>query len=348
MEAWQLAVATVTRRAAADRPNAIARLSRILDAHRTVDDADRLRSVGRITLNFHPDRVAADGRTAAAGLAASGRYRSQWVTWTSGGGRTAVPGGDRERWEHDLFGGAYDGCDPTETEFPLYGALDLLHDPMGGSPRFGSCYLVLADHAADRTTFCVGDSHVGPSDVGAAGEMASILAGLADQAECRYLLDRDLGTDELLQLLDGQLAPQPAARDLDGYVEAQVHGGVALTDDVVALVADPSFRGTDVGDQLARLSDDHRLELRWHAGSRLAVSDVPDDFRGPTMVALAAEVADGSGFVDAASIGRSARAISPTSPTFSGDSGDSPAQQLKYLWHCVLALGHDAEPVAPI
>ncbi|NHA69386.1 DUF3626 domain-containing protein [Phycicoccus sp. CMS6Z-2] len=50
----------------------------------------------RVTLNFHPDRVAGAGLTIDA-LARDGVYRSQFETGTSAGGLTAHPGGDRAR-----------------------------------------------------------------------------------------------------------------------------------------------------------------------------------------------------------------------------------------------------------
>lgn len=48
----------------------------------------------RITLNFHPDRMAA-GRPILDALAQDGTYHSQFVTGTSNGGLTAHPGGFR-------------------------------------------------------------------------------------------------------------------------------------------------------------------------------------------------------------------------------------------------------------
>jgi hypothetical protein len=46
---------------------------------------------GRVTLNFHPDRLLADGRTIAAAIGEDGRYRSQFETRVSNGARTAFP-----------------------------------------------------------------------------------------------------------------------------------------------------------------------------------------------------------------------------------------------------------------
>ena len=84
-------------------------------------------------------------------MPADGRYRSQWATWISNGGRSAVDGGDRRRWERDLFDGHYDDA-PDDLERPVYGAFDLLEDPHGGSPRFGSSVLVLAPSASGRVS----------------------------------------------------------------------------------------------------------------------------------------------------------------------------------------------------
>jgi len=69
---------------------------------------------------------------------------------------------------------------------------------------------------------------------------------------------------------------------------------------------------------------------------------VPADFRGPTMPPLARRVAREDGVVDACTIGVAARRIEIDRPPPGGDPSDSELQQLKYLWHTVLAHGHDA------
>jgi Protein of unknown function (DUF3626) len=78
-------------------------------ARARISDPDLLAAVrdAAVTLNFHPDRLLADGRTVAEALLQDGVYRSQFETRVSGGGLTAHPGGDRDRWERELFGGAY-------------------------------------------------------------------------------------------------------------------------------------------------------------------------------------------------------------------------------------------------
>jgi hypothetical protein len=341
MTPWERAVDAVRQRASGNRDAAATRVMIAVASDASVAD-DALRRSGRLTINFHPDRVAADGRAVASGLATDGRYRSQWVTWISNGGRSAVVGGQRHEWERALFGGAYDGADPQVIDFPVYGAFDLLRDPFGGSPRFGSSYVVLAPSVADRSTFCVGDSHVGPTDVGTADELTSILAGLAEQAAGGALLGRDLGVAGLIDLLAGGGVGDAPGRELDHYVEVQVHGGVDLARDVAEIVVDPSFRDTDVELDLTDAARRFGFRLRWHGGSELAVVDVPADFRGPEMPHLARAVAGRRDVIDAAAIGRTARATRPTPPLVDGDDPASEAQLLKYLWHTLLRFGSDA------
>ena len=47
-------------------------------------------ALGRVALNFHPDRIAAGGRTVAEAMLADGVYRNQFETLISIGGLGAV------------------------------------------------------------------------------------------------------------------------------------------------------------------------------------------------------------------------------------------------------------------
>ncbi len=288
---------------------------------------------------IRPSGTRSDANGVAAGLANDDHYRSQWTTGVSAGSRSAIEGGERQRFEREFFGGAHEATDPSSGDHPVYGALDLLFDDHGGSPRFGSCFLVLKPHVRDRTTLRLGDSHVAPPDVGTFAEPMALLAGLAEQANRGRLLDRPLDHTALLQTLDGSYVSPAADRDLDGYIEAQVHGGVLLLDDVAELVIDPSFRGSAVERDLTSAADIYGFEVRWHRGSELHVEDVPDDVRGPTMPALAAQVTRADGIVDAAAIGAAAAREPFEEPSPLGDPPDAPLQQLKYLWHTLLAYG---------
>lgn len=227
----------------------------------------------RITLNFHPDRLAA-GRPILPAMAEAGVYLSQFVTGTSNGGLTAHPGGDRWRWEQRMFGGAYDDAPPHNR--PVYGAWNFRRKPFGAAPRFGSAHLRLTAAATARTTFCYPDSFLEPADFGVAARMSLVALALADRQD-----------------------------DLDDYIEAQVHGPVRLDGDVEALVLDPAYRGTDVESSARRLP----CPVEWHPGFRLPVAELRrhPDYRGPRFVELGADLA-GDGELTPRLIGDAARA----------------------------------------
>lgn len=327
------------------------RIAEVLERRVSADLVDRA-LVGLagapITLNFHPDRPATDGRTAAQALLDDGRYRNQFETGTSAGGLTAFPGGDRDRWEHDLFRGAYQRAGVTAADRPRYGGLNVVGHPDGACPRFGSCHLVLRHEVNVRATFCHGDSHVGPADLGAVGEMEAILAALLEEAAATGRPAGAAGLDPaaLIGALTGSVRPPAPGRALDDYVEAQVHGPVVLERDVAAIVVDPSFAGEAAGDLLAAAGRRAGVPVRFHTGYTLAPTEVPDDFRGPAMVPLAARVVDVYGpgeHLTAAVIGRAAAALARR-PEDWADWGPPTAtfQHLKQLWHVLVRFGEPA------
>jgi Protein of unknown function (DUF3626) len=105
------AVDQVRRHARDCRTEARRRIDDVLRRARVACDVDALLDAlaagDGLALNFHPDRIAADGRTVAEAMLEDGVYRSQFETMISNGGLTAFPGGDRDRWEERLFGGVY-------------------------------------------------------------------------------------------------------------------------------------------------------------------------------------------------------------------------------------------------
>lgn len=257
-----------------------------------------------VTINFHPDRIDAGGRTVIEGLLADGRFRSQFETGISNGGLTAHPGGDRDRWERRMFGGAYQRPGVTPADRPKYGALDLARHPAGAARRFGSAHLRLRPEVGARTTFTLGDSFHEPEAAGVFDAMTSVLAGLPDHLA--------------------------SAGPLDDYVEAQVHGPVDLAADVEALVLDDSFAGCLPAAET--VATRYGVELEWRPGSRLTPFDIPSDFRGPQMRPLAVRLCEryGRPFVDAELIGRAAREARTDPGTL---------QLLKYLWHTLAVHG---------
>lgn len=304
-----------------------------------------------VALHFHPDRPQADGRTALEGLVASGIYKSQFETGTSSGSVSATPGGDRDRWEQELFGGAYQAEGVGADERPKYGALDLLGHADGPSPRFGSAYLVLRPDASARATFTWLDSFRQPAERGTLDAFEDVLAALF--AEC-FERETALGLSglrppQLLESMRRRLRGRPgersrvASRNLDHYIEAQVHGTVSLARDASHLVVDASFRGTEVDTLAGELTDRYGVQRSWAPGFVLDVDDVPTDFRGDAMPSLARRIAR-DGRVDAATLGRAARHLY-AEPAAWADRGAPAAvlQEIKLLWHCLVRYGAPVE-----
>jgi hypothetical protein len=132
-------------------------------------------------------------------------------------------------------------------------------------------------------------------------------------------------------------------RALDNYIEAQIHSSVELASDVSAMVVDPSFRGTAVGELLEAIAGKYHLEMEWHEGFELSIERVPSDFRGEEMPSLAKFVAEHVGAgprIDAATIGHGAVSI-VTNPQQWQEWGtvDDALQRIKYLWHILVVYG---------
>jgi hypothetical protein len=273
-----------------------------------------------ITVNFHPDRLLADGLTVVEHLAAEGVYRSQFETGISNGGL----GGDRARWEDRMFPGVYSAA----TGRPVYGGLNLAGHRDGASPRFGSCHLVLRPEVSARATFSHGDSVTSPAVVGTAATFGAVWQALLDEvaATGRALNVAASSPGGWVAALGGDRAV--AGRALDDYVEAQVHGGLSLGADVAAVVVDPSFRRTRYEQLLGSLG----VPVRWSPGFRLPATQFPADVRGPLVPPLAVQVARRyrTPVLDAEVIGRAAR------------EPGAPLQLIKYLWHILVLRGEPA------
>jgi ribosomal protein S18 acetylase RimI-like enzyme len=314
----------------------------------------RIGTHARITLNFHPDRLLPTGITVVEGLVRDGVYLSQFQTKISNGSTTAFPGGDRDTWEQKLFGGAYHV--PTlaqANERPTYGGLNLMCHPDGASPRFGSCYIRLRPQLNEQATFTWGDSYLSPDVVGSMATFEPILKALVTTIESNNgalgVQPLDVPTlvhhiEQLEQLSKQQPNTLPAGRTLDDYIEAQVHGTIHLATDVESVVIDPSFRDTVVGDQLLQLAETYKLSYQWHAGFVVDPRDVPDDFRGPRMPALAHRVcsryAATPKVLDAAAIGRAAASLVNTPHDWQDwASPTETLQHIKQLWHILVWYG---------
>ena len=260
-------------------------------------------------IHFHPDWLLAGIPTMAL-LARSGRYLSQFESGTSNGSYSPEPGGQRWRWEHDWFDGAYDNADAALR--PVYGAVDLQplgHAPgigYGAAPRFGSAYLALHSAATARSSFCDPDSYWGPQH-----------AGLWPQMDWQRL--------QCLAL------PDP----LDHYVEAHIHGGLLLARDVAAIVLDPSFRGSATAEAAARTG----VAVRYHGGYRLQAAQLPAaaDYRGAD---IAEALADMLGRIPHTA--NQPAILTPAELGRAQASGRYAPQVLKKAWHCLARWGATA------
>lgn len=211
---------------------------------------NKLKSHARVALHFHPDRPGPTMKSVAEALLEQGIYKSQFETLLSNGSVSAYPGGERDLWEKRMFGGAYQIEGSTNSERPKYGALNLMLHPDGPAPRFGSCYFLLSPEVSHRCTYTYLDSHQDPMEKGTYEEFDDILATLMKDAFTRdfaigekNLTPRKL-IDHILVNLEGRFSDPSSKephRNLNHYIEAQIHGDISLKEDVEVLVADPSF-----------------------------------------------------------------------------------------------------------
>lgn len=137
--------------------------------------------------------------------------------------------------------------------------------------------------------------------------------------------------------------PDPSCREpkrnLNHCIEAQIHGEISLADDIDILVADPSFKGTSIGNILEQICSTYSIRLFWHMGFYLEAELVPSDFRGPMMPSLAKRIAN-DGTIDARVIGEAVNDLKRNPERWNDRGSDEEVlQELKYLWHVLVRFG---------
>ncbi len=302
----------------------------------------------RIGLHFHPDRPVSAMKSVAESLLDQGVYKSQFETFISNGSVSAHPGGERDLWENKMFGGAYQLDGTTSDQRPKYGALNVMLHPDGPAPRFGSCYFLLSPRPSQRSTFTYLDSHQDPKEKGTYEEFDLILSALLEEVFLRdfALGEPNLTPSKLMKHLLTNLekpftdpANKEPNRNLNHYIEAQVHGDISLEDDVEVLVADPSFKETKVGRALENICRQYSIELYWHSGFTLHVEEVPSDFRGPSMPSLAKRIAKNNR-INASVIGSAVVDLHQNPQNYlERGSFKEVLQELKLLWHVLVKYG---------
>lgn len=349
----RLAIEHITEYARSRKNEAQAALKQIFQMsnipwHTYGEVTKRIFEHARVALHFHPDRPVMDMKSVAQALLEQGIYKSQFETHISNGSVSAYPGGVRDLWEKNLFGGAYHLEETVDSHRPKYGALDLMQHPDGPAPRFGSCYFLLSPKASHRCTFTYLDSHEEPKEKGTYREFDDILAALFKDAFLRNdaIGTKDLTPKGMINHLQNNLvrpfqdpSTREASRNLNYYIEAQVHGDISLMEDVDLLVADSSFKGKAIGEVLERLCFKYSIALHWHKGFTMTAKDIPSDFRGPSMPSLARRIASNNN-VDASIIGEAVFDLK-RNPALWNDRGreDEVLQELKYMWHILVQYG---------
>lgn len=348
------AEAIALRSEAASIVSHISRMSNLSEAD-ILRVKEAIRQHARIALHFHPDRPAGS-RLVAEALLEDGVYKTQFETGISNGLVEMQAGGLRDEWERHLFKGAYQTEGVSAAQRPRYAALDLMRSPDGPAPRFGSCFFILKPNVTGRSTFTFGGSQDKPKNQGTVDELDSILAALMEESFTR---DCALGLQNLrpAQLVDklcnlGNVddvlyEKGTTSHNLDHVIEAQVHGEVRLGHDVEALVIDPAFHGTEVGQCLTEMANVYGFALHSHRGFALRVRQVPSDFRGCTMPSLAARISkENNEILDTACIGKAAQSLAEN-PELWEDRGlpKDVLQELKLLWHVLVKYGQPLEEV---
>ncbi|WP_099157099.1 DUF3626 domain-containing protein [Virgibacillus ndiopensis] len=307
-----------------------------------------LKANGRIGLHFHPDRPVSSMKSVAESLLEQGIYKNQFETLISNGKVSAHPGGERDLWENKIFGGAYQLDGTTNDQRPKYGALNLMLHPDGPVPRFGSCYFLLSPKVSHRSTFTYLDSHQDPKEKGTYEAFDFIMSTLLEEVFVRdsAIGESQLTPSKLIKHLFTNLektftypANKEPNRNLNHYIEAQIHGDISLKDDVEVLVADPSFKETKIGITLENICRIYSIELYWHGGFSLNVEEVPSDFRGSTMPSLAKRIAKNNS-INARVIGLAVMDLH-RNPQNWLERGlfKEVLQELKLLWHVLVKYG---------
>ncbi len=297
-----------------------------------------------VTINFHPDRLANNGKSIMESLIEQGQYHGQFRTGTTNGGKTAFIGGNRFLWEQRLFHNAYP---QLSLDRPKYGALNILRYIDGASARFGSCYIVLKKEIIDRVTFSYGDSSTNPTTLCTKDTFVCVLGELLkDVQNSGKLLNQVVSSEgeALAVLLDKCSDLKAIGRNLDYCIEAHIHGDISLGDDVDCIYMDESFRKTIFFQQADKLCRQYGTNLKWIPERRINVDDIGELFRGPMIPVIAKRIdalfGDGRGVLNAALLGQASR-DSELHPErwneFRSEAGVF--QYIKQLWHTIAYFG---------
>jgi len=179
-------------------------------------------------------------------------YRNQFETGASGGLlNTKV----REKWERDLFQGAYEKAQGKDR--PKYGVQNVMNDYRGvvACSQYGKSYVVLKDVRL-RCTFSPEDSaNLKAERLAVLDYYAHVLNEYSD-AELQETLKVANSTEHAL-LGDSERVGKMK------YKELQIHGQVKWSDHVERLVAHQDYRGTALGAKVEAVAEMWNWKFSW-------------------------------------------------------------------------------------
>jgi hypothetical protein len=195
-----------------------------LEAEKLAPEHHEIAQNARLTLNFPLDEKTTKG------LSKAGRFLNQYETGTSKG--SYDPHGIRPTYEKSVLGIPHE---VPHTERPVYGAI--AHKPwhahVGGAGCYGHGFAIMKPHVHNRISITPEDSFDSePHEVYLHKHLPHIVSGLE-------------------QVFPGH------------YVEAQVHGGIDLSQDVESLNAQPDTSPEDL-ERLVELGRKHNLPVYHH------------------------------------------------------------------------------------
>jgi len=133
-------------------------------------------------------------------------------------------------------------------------------------------------------------------------------------------------------------------KNLDDYIEAQIHGEINLINDVDCFYIDESFKNTEINGQAEILSEKYDIKLFWIPQRKIHVNNIGNEFRGSAIPILARKIISKfnieTEYINAEIIGRASR-DSILNPKEWSDLGTEQElfQYMKQLWHTVAYFG---------
>jgi hypothetical protein len=105
------------------------------------------------------------------------------------------------------------------------------------------------------------------------------------------------------------------------------------------MVADPSFRKTDIGEKIIQTCNKYSIKLLWHIGFAIKLNEIPDNFRGNEMPKLAEFITEDD-YIDTHHLGLAIidLNVNPKKWGIWGSQQDI-VQKIKLLWHVLVKYG---------